>query len=76
LGAYQDRALGRESEVHRAFRIILLLFLNAIICHPFKVINIASHLSVKARKSFGQKYPAAFQEREREKERASWNQDA
>jgi uncharacterized protein (DUF111 family) len=39
--------VGRESAAHPAFSIILSLVSNVIICRPFKVINVAFHVSVK-----------------------------
>jgi hypothetical protein len=44
----RKRTVGRESEAHPAFSIILSLVSNVIICRLFKVIYVAFHVSVKA----------------------------
>jgi hypothetical protein len=57
--------VGRESEAHPAFSIIPSLDFERYDMRSFKIINACSY--------FGQKFPSAFQQREREKERTARN---
>ena len=55
--------VGRESEAHPAVSAVLSLDFESYNMLSFKIINACSY--------FGQEFPAAFQQHDREKERAA-----